>query len=182
MMRKCLVLIGMVVGPWVDSASAQALDKVFLGSLHSHTSYSDGSGKPREAYKAAREAGLDFFAITEHNHRQCEEGATGSRKDGILIGKDHELYSGSDADSLIRSAQDLTEDGRFVALYGQEYSSISKGNHVNVFDVGEVIDDRDVPNGRFDKLVDWLASHEASNGKPAMIQFGSWAQISGLTP
>ena len=42
--------------------------QVFFGNLHSHTSYSDGSGTPEEAYAHARDvAHLDFLAITEHN-------------------------------------------------------------------------------------------------------------------
>jgi len=51
------------------SCSARwAADKVFFGNLHSHTSYSDGSGTPSEAYAHARDvAKLDFMAITEHN-------------------------------------------------------------------------------------------------------------------
>ena len=37
-------------------------EKVFFGNLHSHTSFSDGSGLPREAYLHARDlARLDFF-------------------------------------------------------------------------------------------------------------------------
>src|SRR6185437_3010008 len=56
--------------------------------------------------------------------------------------------------------------------YGQEFSSISKGNHMNVFDVPDVIDDRAVPNGNFAALInDWLPAHLASDGKPAIVQF-----------
>ena len=48
----------------VSHVCAQA-EKVFFGNLHSHTSYSNGSGTPDEAYHHAREvAHLDFLAIT----------------------------------------------------------------------------------------------------------------------
>ena len=51
----------------------------------------------------------------------------------------------------------ITQDGQFVALYGQEFSSISSGNHVNVFDVPHVIDDNAVPNGDYAALLNtWL--------------------------
>jgi hypothetical protein len=51
-----------------SSSSAQTLNHYF-GNLHSHTSFSDGSGTPDEAYKYARDVGdLDFLAVTEHNH------------------------------------------------------------------------------------------------------------------
>lgn len=50
-------------------STAPAQHRVYFGNLHSHTSYSDGSGTPENAYRHARDvAGLDFLAITEHNH------------------------------------------------------------------------------------------------------------------
>lgn len=58
--------------------------KCYYGLLHAHTAYSDGSGTPEEAFEMAKEAGLDFFAITEHNHSKAESGAK-DREDGLLI-------------------------------------------------------------------------------------------------
>jgi hypothetical protein len=64
-------------------------EKVLFGNLHSHTSFSDGSGMPREAYLRARDiAQLDFLALTEHNHAE----AIGS--DGVGIGTNPALYKG----------------------------------------------------------------------------------------
>ena len=126
--------------------TAQApADRVFFGNLHSHTSYSDGSGTPDDAYRHAKlTADLDFLAITEHNHAAAESGA-GDRQDGILIATNPSLYTGPAPASLIPAAARWTTPGKFVALYGQEFSSISQGNHMNVFDVPAVID---VANGR----------------------------------
>jgi len=149
--------------------SLGAQDKVFFGNLHSHTSYSDGSGKPAAAYKHARDvAHVDFLAITEHNHAQAEQGASADRRDGILIAKDHDLYSGSAATSLISAAHAANKDGSFVAIYGQEFSSISSGNHVNVFEISDVIT---VPNGAFDQLVTMLETVRDSRNKQPIVQF-----------
>jgi hypothetical protein len=53
-----------------------AAQQVYFGNLHSHTSYSDGSGKPAEACQYARNtAKVDFLMISEHNHIQAEDGA-----------------------------------------------------------------------------------------------------------
>jgi hypothetical protein len=148
-----------------------AADLVFFGNLHSHTSYSDGSGTPSQAYKQARDtAKLDFMAITEHNHRLAESDA-GDRADGRLIATRPELYVGPSSSSLIPTAGRYNKDGQFIALYGQEFSSISKGNHANVFEIGEVIDDQAVPNGRFDLLLTWLETHKDSTGQKAILQF-----------
>ncbi|MFQ5962675.1 MAG: CehA/McbA family metallohydrolase [Candidatus Scalinduaceae bacterium] len=150
-------------------AWAQSL-QVYFGNLHSHTSYSDGSGTPEMAYTHARDiAGLDFLAITEHNHPRAPS----------RIATNHQLYSGSFPDSLISTAERFTQDGRFVAIYGQEFSSISSGNHANVFEVGAVIDTSDVPNGEWDDLLNtWLPSHLDSQGQPALILLNHPAQSS----
>src|SRR5262245_11868805 len=112
---------------------------VFFGNLHSHTAYSDGTGTPAQAYEHARTAGkLDFLAISEHNHKSAE--GTGDDPAHLHIGIDHKLYEGPAANSLIVTANNVNHEfaGTFVALYGQEFSSIAGGNHVNVFDVGKV--------------------------------------------
>ena len=49
---------------------------------------------------------------------------------------------------LTSEARRFTRDGRFVTLYGQEFSSIGSGNHANVLEVGEVTGTNVVPNGR----------------------------------
>lgn len=143
----CLLVTLPVVLLLSGLAGSAQQERVFFGNLHSHTSYSDGSGTPAEAYRHARDvARLDFLALTEHNHAE----AIGS--DGIGIGVDATLYKGPGSAALIPVANAMTESGRFIALYGQEYSTISSGNHVNVFDIGEVIN---VEKGRFDKLLEF---------------------------
>jgi len=164
---RALVVAAIISGALTAPASAQPR-RVFFGNLHSHTSYSDGSGTPEQAFLHARDiAHLDFLAITEHNHKSAESGA-GERRDGLLIATAPALYIGPQADGLIPAAGRFTEDGRFVALFGQEFNAISKGNHVNIFDIDQVIP---VPNDRFDQLVTWLNAHPDRGGNPAVMQF-----------
>ncbi|MEK6688697.1 MAG: lamin tail domain-containing protein, partial [Gemmatimonadota bacterium] len=102
-------------------------------------------------------ARLDFLAITEHNHlgRMAQE---------------PELYAGPSSISLRSTAQRFSVDGQFLALFGQEFSSISSGNHGNVLEVGEVISTADVPNGRWDLLLqNWLPNHLDSQNRPAIL-------------
>jgi len=135
---------------------------VYLGNLHSHTANSDGSGTPAEAYAYARDkAGLDFLAVTDHNH--------------ILFGKDKapysdidKTYSGDAETACIAAAKKANVNGKFVALYGQEFSSMSGGNHVNVFDAPNIID---IPNGQFDGLLDWLDKHRDTTGQRPIVMF-----------
>ena len=159
-----VVLFVIALGQETGAQSPQ----VFFGNLHAHTSYSDGVGTPEIAYAYARDvAGLDFMAITEHNHPRAPS----------RIATDHQLYSGSISISLISAAARFTENGRFVAIYGQEFSSIGSGNHANVFEVGSVISTSDVGNGEWDKLLNtWLVDHVDSQGQPALILLNHPAQ------
>lgn len=143
----------------VAAEAAAPFPSIYFGNLHSHTSYSDGAGTPEQAYAYARDvAKLDFLAITEHNHLMGGQESTPEKR--------RELYVGGPG-SLVSTAKRFTEDGKFVALYGQEFSSMSKGNHVNVFEVPEPIE---VPNGAFNTLLDWMRKNTDSTGRPAVLQ------------
>lgn len=148
-------------------AAPAAAQSVYFGNLHAHTGYSDGMGTPDDAYRMAREAGLDFLAVTEHNHDAAD--GSGDRRDGVVIATNPTLYAGG-LRSLERTARSHT-NASFVALYGQEFSTISSGNHVNIFEIAEVIDEAQVPNGAFDRLLTWLGPRRDSQGLPALIQF-----------
>jgi hypothetical protein len=143
----------------INYCQAQAL-RAYFGNLHSHTSYSDGSSSPEKAYRHARDtAKLDFLAITEHNHSQAGR-----------IANNPELYSGSVDTSLISTARRFNHDSVFVAIYGQEFSSISSGNHANVFEINQVIPSSIVPNGAWNKLFDdFLPLHRDSLGRLPII-------------
>jgi hypothetical protein len=164
-MRSTARLVGLLLATSGGSTAAGA-QNVYYGTLHAHTSYSDGSGRPSQAFAAAEAAGMHFMAITEHNHRDAERGAK-DRTDGKLIALDHRLYRGR-ATSLVEAAGRATRAGRFVALYGQEYSTIGAGNHVNVFDAPSVID---IPSGEFDQLLGWIRANPDSSGLPSLLQF-----------
>lgn len=156
------LILALSLALWPSTAIPQ---NIYFGNLHSHTSYSDGRGTPAEAFAAARVAGLDFFAITEHNHLAGD--GKGDARDGLIIAAQPELYSGQQR-SLRETALYRTEDGQFVALFGQEFSTISRGNHVNVFEISPVVP---VPNGEFGQLRDWVAGQTDSTGATPLLQF-----------
>jgi hypothetical protein len=154
-------------------ATAQPSLKVYYGLLHAHTFFSDGQGTPEEAFTAAKTAGLDFFAVTPHNH-DAAESKDPDRRDNIAIARNHALFNSDDTvtitreykeggttktetldvKSVKRAALDTT-DSNFIALCGQEFSTISSGNHVNVFDFDEVLE---VGNGKFKDMYTKLAN------------------------
>ncbi len=88
--------------------------RLYHGYLHSHTSYSDGSGTPQEAYEMARDvAGLDFFSVTDHAE--------------LLYLWPWE----NNWEKTLKVAEEYNQDGEFVALHGFEWSSPLFG-HINI--------------------------------------------------
>lgn len=147
-----------------------AATPVRYGLLHAHTWYSDGSGTPADAFERAASLGLDFLAVTPHNHENAELGASGERRDGVLVGTNPGLMNAPGdvtferrftsngtaqtqtvtSPSLVSAAAQATSPA-FVAVVGQEFSSISSGNHVNVLGWNDPLT---VPNGDFAGLYD----------------------------
>jgi len=95
---------------WSFTSETEPEMSAYHGDIHNHTSYSDGSGTPNDAFTQARAAGLDFLAVTDHS------------------------YSIADtewADTLAQ-ANTHTADGAFVAIRGFEYTQGAEG-HINVY-------------------------------------------------
>lgn len=55
------------------------------GELHCHTYHSDGDSSPQALVQLARERGLDFLAITDHNSISCQRELHTLRDPGILL-------------------------------------------------------------------------------------------------
>lgn len=158
--------------------------RVFFGLLHAHTMYSDGSGTPEEAFSRARAAGLDFMAVTAHNHSRAEGGADETRRDRVMIATNTDLYDSPDpvsftrrltisgvdqteditAESLITAANEATR-ANFVGIFGQEFSTISSGNHVNVLGAESVLT---VGNGEFGELYTQLSNVDPGEALPVL--------------
>jgi hypothetical protein len=82
----------------------------YFGDLHSHTSYSDGVGTPKEAYEYARDKSkLDFFAVTDHS----------------------QLLTFDEYADVIAQANKFDDPGKFAALYGAE--STEGTGHMNFY-------------------------------------------------
>jgi hypothetical protein len=58
----------------------------YIGALHMHSVFSDGSGEVKEIAKAASEIGLDYIILTDHNTlRALNEGCEGWHKNTIVL-------------------------------------------------------------------------------------------------
>lgn len=108
---------------------------LYFGQLHSHTDISDGAGSVEDAFEhASNVPGLDFLAVTDHSN---SFGAGNSKTgevafDQIDLGKDMSSLSGEWA-SGHAAAEEITEEGTFVGIYGFEMTWSGGFGHINTF-------------------------------------------------
>lgn len=121
---------------------------VYYGNLHSQTNHSDGGAEldgcsgaqepqsaangPADAFRYARERGLDFLMASEHNHMY--DGADGSNP-AADPAQARALYQRGLA--VAAAFNDSHPD--FAALYGMEWGVISGGGHVNILGSSELL-------------------------------------------
>ncbi len=117
--------------------------KFVYGIPHSHTSNSTGKGTPIEAFQYAKNNGLDFLVITDHNNYMDE----------IIKYKDSKMSKWT---SLLKSAEKINKKyDNFLALTGFEVTGTPWG-HFNFigtkhFFKGSIKD--------LNKLVLWLSNN-----------------------
>lgn len=121
-----LLLLSLIA---ISDIAAQTYN-YYYGNIHAHSSYSDGNKDSNSSnlttpyqdfiYAKASQH-IDFYGISEHNHKSAGMTNTKNYHKGI-----------SDADSA-------TIDGSFVALYGMEWGVISSGGHVIIYGYDSLI-------------------------------------------
>jgi len=118
---------------------------IYFGYLHAHCGISDGDGTPLEAYRHARDqGGLDFFALTDH---------------GEHLG----LWPWEDKwGQLIEAADATYEPGRFVSLYGFEWSNPVLG-HISIVNSEDWTSCITTP--RLGGLYRWLSARPEAFGR-----------------
>ena len=107
----------------------------YFGCLHSHSTYSDGSGPPRYAFAVARANHLHFLALTDHSHHL-----------------NHLRWA-----DILTQAQVATVDGAFVGLRGFEWTSREQG-HSDVFATDIYVSRQDPPYDTLAGFYAWLAT------------------------
>ena len=118
-MKNLIVLIFLFV-----SITANAQYNFYYGNLHSHTEFSDGNkdsvvslvNDPAESFTYAKASyHIDFWGICEHNH------FSSTNNPGMLLPR----YAQG-----LAQADQVNQNGLFVALFGTEWGTISEGGHV----------------------------------------------------
>jgi hypothetical protein len=102
---------------------------LYFGDLHTHTSWSDGAGTPWDAFAAAKAAGADFMAVTDHVHYPYGK-----------ISLTQKLW-----EETLMAAESFTSDD-FVAMAGYELW-LPWAGEVNVYNTDTVYRDEGNPGG-----------------------------------
>lgn len=116
MMRRilCSFLSLVSISPAVSqAASLIGTENIYFGHLHNHTSFSDGSDTPEQAYNTARGNGLDFFGLSDHS----------------------DLLTATEFETMRSAADNANVSGVFSAFWGFEWSHNSYG-HITVVNSG----------------------------------------------
>ncbi len=101
----------------------------YAGNIHAHSGFSDGNKDaattgvktPTGSYAfAKRSEHFDFLGISEHNHSQAKMRLPNYSKG-------------------LKQADNSNSDGKFICMYGMEYGVISKGGHVLIYGVEDLI-------------------------------------------
>ncbi|UCE44990.1 MAG: CehA/McbA family metallohydrolase [Methanobacteriota archaeon] len=125
-----------------EDAKGTTAYNLYFGDLHTHTSYSDGTDTPWEAYEAAIAAGADFMAVTDH----------------IAIWNAYPTWSADLAEwNDILAAADYYTSDEFVAMPAYEFWLLADLGEVNVYNTRELPPGQ--PQNREDRLpefYDWL--------------------------
>lgn len=116
---KCPVLSTEIIDHADEAVCEEGAFHAYLGTMHSHTGFSDGSKVPNYAYDYARyTARMDFLGITEHSNLYDDAfDASKSRK-----WRDIKQF-----------AEEKTIEGEFLALMGSETTWYNQFGHMNIY-------------------------------------------------
>jgi hypothetical protein len=139
----------------------------FFGSIHHHTGYSDGEGRPEEAFAAGRNAGFNYFFLTEHSEwlkfpfkarKECL--ADPQNVPGCFVPPPPGKTEWEDIKDQGEIASDPTIP--YLGLRGFEWSSPALG-HINV-----LLSSNSIDNGptalRMNAFWSWFLRHKDSGG------------------
>lgn len=110
---------------------------VYFGTLHNHSSASDGKGTPNEAYSyASNESDMDFFGLADHAF----------------------LVDSVEWEETKKMANKYNKDGVFTAFHGFEYSNWYM--HAAVINSEEYCTCKQPATAEFTGFLDWVREND----------------------
>ncbi len=129
-----------IIGQFLGMVSGFPMYNLYYGNLHSHTSYSDGRGTPRQAFAYARDtARIHILAVTDHG----------------------EMLSSAEWEDIKKQADSATKPGQFLGLAGFEWTS--RDGHINIFNTSDYTSAHQNPT--VGSIYEWLANRNNAIGQ-----------------
>jgi hypothetical protein len=125
---------------------------VYWGNIHNHGQYSECWGTDLDTFFTfARDtSGMDFVAISDHLGSKPCQGCNVSRLLRWRVGKADGLEAWKDT---IKKATEYNDPGKFVTLFGYEWSSMDTG-HNNIY----------VPEAKLEEMDDYFTDRYTDYG------------------
>jgi len=80
----------------------------YVGAIHLHSCYSDGSGTLREISAAARRAGVDYVVLADHDTQRPRDDGWQGWRDGVLLVTGVEVTCQHRSHVVVLGARDVT--------------------------------------------------------------------------
>lgn len=132
--------------------------------LHSHSTHSDGTLTPSELLILAKEKGIEYFAITDHDDIEGSKNLIESKHDGITI------YSGVELNAKVDKGQ-MHILGYNIDLYNEELNNRLKelkenSKHNIMLYVNQLKEDFNIELPQKD--IDEILNREGNIGRPLL--------------
>lgn len=138
-----------------DDSSENIKYNFYYGIPHTHTSYSDGQGRPIDALEYARGKNLNFLFISDHSNF-----LDGVKRKNFEYDKQMKQYSEKDNSQWFNTRKDVelvnTKYENFVALRGFEMRWFA-GGHISILNSENYLNGRK-QHLNLNKLSSWLLS------------------------
>ena len=90
----------------------------YVGAIHIHSTYSDGTGEIPDIARAASEVGLDFIMLSDHNSLKAKKDGWEGWRDDVMVLIGYEINDRADRNHYLAFGLDTTVGVRITA---QEY-------------------------------------------------------------
>ena len=132
--------------------------------LHSHSTHSDGTLTPSELLILAKEKGIEYFAITDHDDIEGSKKLIESKHDGITV------YSGVELNAKVDKGQ-MHILGYNIDLYNEELNNRLKelkenSKHNIMLYVKQLKEDYNIELPQKD--IDEILNREGNIGRPLL--------------
>ena len=145
----------------------------YCGAIHIHTKFSDGTGDLKTVVKAAKNAGLNWIIITDHNTMEIEEGIF----NGIYVIRGEEISPYSENHYLVLGINEVIPTNDNPQIYVDKVRELGGFGFAAHPDEGITVDKNGncVPRKNSNHCIPWTNKNVKPDGIEIWNWFSNWA-------